>query len=166
MHLRLHAAFPQARKRAVTLQIVIPGLPQSGNHAKVSNGHGGQVRTEASREYDRRIVSIAKAAVVIARWKIPDYVRVDMHIVNCRNDRENVMKEVHDPLQGIVFHHDSRILDGRVIKCKDNEGPRVVLQISEVDGALYGFAKPRNDEHRAERDQAARFGVSNTEPRA
>jgi Holliday junction resolvase RusA-like endonuclease len=102
-----------------------------------------QVRTPESRAYDQRIASIALAAVTIARWKMPDHVCVDVTIANIRADRENVLKEIHDPLQGIVFAHDSRILDGRTIRLKDDGGPRVILHVRAVDGKEYGFTAPR-----------------------
>jgi hypothetical protein len=82
-------------------------------------GHGRQVRRPESRAYDRRIASIALAAVTIARWKMPDFVCCRVTIANIRADRENVLKEIHDPLQGIVFAHDSRILDGRTVRLRD-----------------------------------------------
>jgi Holliday junction resolvase RusA-like endonuclease len=128
---------------AAVLEIIIPGKPISGNHAKVPTENGAQVRSEKSREYDKRIVSIAKAAVVSSGWTMPDYVKVDVILWNIRADRENVLKEIHDPLEGIVFARDSRILDGRTRKFKDGEGPRVILEISEVDGSDYGYDEPR-----------------------
>ena len=125
------------------LEIVIPGNPVSGNHAKMPIGRGRQVRTPASREYDMRISSIALASVILAKWKMPDYVCVDVEIWNVNADRENILKEIHDPLQGIVFAHDSRILDGRTVRLKDKGGPRVILRVRAVDGKDYGFATPR-----------------------
>jgi Holliday junction resolvase RusA-like endonuclease len=125
------------------LEIIIPGKPISGNHAKVPTENGRQVRSKDSREYDARIASIAKAAVVAAGWVMPDYVNVDVILYNTRLDRENALKELHDPLERIVFAHDSRILDGRTKKIKDNGGPRVMLHISAVDGGDYGFSPPR-----------------------
>ena len=133
------------------LQIVIPGKPMSGNHAKTPQVIGRtasgkprfrNVRTAEARLYDERVASIGKAAAAIARWKIPDYVRCDTWLCNVRTDGENANKEIRDPLQGIAFWFDSRILDGRTIKCKDKYGPRVVLQIRPVDGKLYGYRRP------------------------
>jgi Holliday junction resolvase RusA-like endonuclease len=125
------------------LEIIIPGRPISGNHSKVPTEHGSQVRSKESREYDARIASIAKAAVVSAGWKMPDYVRVDMTIVGSRTDRDNACKEILDPCQGIVFAHDSRVLDGFIKRVKDDGGPRVILHISAVNGQDYGYTKPR-----------------------
>jgi hypothetical protein len=67
-----------APDQAVILEIVIPGNPVSGNHAKMPTGHGRQVRAPESRAYDRRIASIALAAVTTARWKMPDFVCCDV----------------------------------------------------------------------------------------
>jgi Holliday junction resolvase RusA-like endonuclease len=128
---------------SAVLEIIIPGRPVSGNHAKVPTENGRQVRSKESREYDARIASIAKAAVVSAGWVMPDYVNVDVILANLRGDRDNYEKEIMDGLQGIVFSHDSRILDGRTKKIKDDGGPRVILHISEVNGANYGYEKPR-----------------------
>ena len=125
------------------LEIVIPGNPVSGNHAKMPIGRGRQVRTPAARDYDMRIASIALASVILAKWKMPDYVCVDVDLFNGRTDRDNACKEILDPLQGIVFAHDSRILDGRTVRLKDKGGPRVILRIRAVDGKDYGFAPPR-----------------------
>jgi Holliday junction resolvase RusA-like endonuclease len=125
------------------LEIVIPGKPISGNHAKVPTENGRQVRSKESREYDKRIASIAKAAVIAAGWVMPDYVRVDMIIYGSRTDRDNACKEILDPCQGIVFAHDSRVLDGFIKRIKDGGEPRVMLRISEVNGAIYGFSCPR-----------------------
>lgn len=135
----------------MTLQIIIPGKPVSGNHAKTPQVIGTtptgkprvrMVRTAVARAYDERIQRVALAATAVARWIIPDYVRVDAWLCNCRLDRENGMEEIHDPMQGIVFWHDSRILDGRTLKVKDAGGPRVVLRVRAVDGKRYGYRKP------------------------
>jgi Holliday junction resolvase RusA-like endonuclease len=125
------------------LELIIPGRPISGNHAKVPTENGRQVRSKESREYDARIASIAKAAVVSTGWVMSDYANVDIILANTSLDRENAMKELHDPLEGIVFAHDSRILDGRTKKIKDKGGPRVILHISAVNGQDYGYTKPR-----------------------
>ncbi len=133
------------------LQIIIPGKPVSGNHAKTPQVVGTmpngkprvrQVRTAEARRYDERIQRVALAAAAVARWQIPDYVRVDTWVCNCRLDGDNANKELRDPMQGIVFHFDSRILDGRTIKVKDAGGPRVVLRVRAIDGKRYGYRKP------------------------
>jgi Holliday junction resolvase RusA-like endonuclease len=135
----------------MTLELIFPGKPMSGNHSQPPL-RGGRtpkgaprfrnVRTAEARKADERIERIALAATLSARWKMPDYVRCDVWICNIRMDRDNVLKELNDPLQGIVFHHDSRILDGRTIKLKDKRGPRVILHISPIDGRRYGYRPP------------------------
>jgi Holliday junction resolvase RusA-like endonuclease len=135
----------------VILEIIVRGKPVSGNHATMPQVCGRtpqgapiirNIRTAESRVFDDKVSTIALAATLGIGWKIPDYVRCDVWVANIRMDRDNVIKELFDPMQGIVFHHDSRILDGRTIKLKDKGGPRVIVHVREVDGAKYGFRRP------------------------
>lgn len=111
----------------------------SGNHAKTRDGR----RTADARLFDARVSSIAKAAALAVGWQMPDYVAVDLTIYNCRIDRDNVAKEIMDPLEGVVFAFDSRVLDGRILKMKDKRGPRVEVVAQAIDGSEYGYRKPR-----------------------
>jgi Holliday junction resolvase RusA-like endonuclease len=125
------------------LTLSIPGVPVSGNHRHGLTAQGEIYLTQRAREYSRRIQSTAQAAVVAARWSMPDYVRVDLELFNIRLDRDNAAKTIHDALQGIVFANDSRILDGTISRYKDDGPARVVITIAPVNGNFYGFAKPR-----------------------
>jgi hypothetical protein len=136
----------------VMLQLVIPGIPVSGNHEKTPIIVGKTARgtprfvnvpTSEANAFEQRVRTIAFAGVALARWKIPDYCRVDVWLCNLRIDRDNGCKPLFDALEGIVYAHDSRILDGRTVRMKDKEGPRIILQVRPVDGADYGFTKPR-----------------------
>jgi hypothetical protein len=95
----------------VQLAFTIPGPFVSGNHAKTRDGR----RTSASREFDERVASIARGAAAAQGWKMPGYVRALYVLVGLGIDFDNAIKEINDPLQGIVYPHDSRISDIRVV---------------------------------------------------
>jgi Holliday junction resolvase RusA-like endonuclease len=120
------------------LHFEIPGIPVSGNHRLTRTDHGVYV-VKRAREFAHRVQSIAKAAAVLASWRMPDYVAVDLEIYNVNMDRDNVCKALMDPLQGIVFADDRRILDGEISRYKDGAGPRIIVAVREVDGKFYGF---------------------------
>jgi hypothetical protein len=132
--------------------MIVPGKPTDGADTTsaqiVGRSPNGKpifraMPTGEAQASNKRVTAIGLAAVAIARWTVPDYLRVDMWLCNLgRITRTRVLKEIHDPLQGIVFAHDSRILDGRTIRVKDAGGPRVILHIRAVDGRRYGFRKP------------------------
>ena len=127
-----------------TLEITIEGKAISGNHRTAQNDDGEYFTIPDARHYAERLRRLAKAAAVLAGWKIPDYVHVDVVVYNIRMDRDNVGKTIYDPLQGIVYHNDSRILDGGIARKKDRSGPRITFSIKEIDGADYGYGKPRD----------------------
>lgn len=89
--------------------------------------------------YDEKIKLLATVAARQIGWIPPEYVRVDLVIWNTNMDRENVMKPLHDPLQGIAFVNDKRILDGNTKRCWDDHGPRVEVSVEAVDRKDYDF---------------------------
>jgi Holliday junction resolvase RusA-like endonuclease len=126
----------------VTLTFTIPGAPISGNRSR-SQGRGRWFTPPAAKEYEARAKSVATAAALLARWKVPQYVRMDVTLYNTRLDRDNACKALNDALQGICYVFDSRILDGFTAKRRDKNGPRVVIEIAALDPAPYGYSKPR-----------------------
>jgi len=123
----------------------VPGIPVSGNHRHGLTPEGEIYLTRRARDYSRRIQSIAKAACIEADWKPPDYVRVDLELVNINMDRDNVSKTVNDALQGIVYVDDRRILDGSISRYKDAGTPAcVTVIVAPVNGVAYGFGPPRS----------------------
>jgi Holliday junction resolvase RusA-like endonuclease len=127
-----------------TLEITVEGKAVSGNHRTAQNEDGEYFTIPEARHYAERLRRLAKAAAVLAGWKIPEFVHVDVEIFNIRMDRDNIGKTIYDPLQRIIYHNDSRILDGRIARKKDRLGPRITLIIKEIDGKNYGYEKPQN----------------------
>lgn len=126
------------------LRLNIPGIPVSGNVKHGMTADGKLYNTNRAREYSRRIQSIAKAEVAVTGWVMPDYVRVDLELVNINMDRDNVAKTVNDALQGIVYVDDRRILDGAIQRKKNPaSASAVTVSVASVCGADYGFPKPR-----------------------
>jgi Holliday junction resolvase RusA-like endonuclease len=130
----------------VSLDFTIPGPFVSGNHAKTRDGR----RTSRSREFDEKVRMIAAAAARTAQWVLPDYVHVDLTVLNVGIDADNLAKEVLDPMQGIAFAFDSRIIELSVLrrKAKDAE-PYVRVKVTPANGALYGFPPIRKPKKKA-----------------
>jgi Holliday junction resolvase RusA-like endonuclease len=147
--LRLIADAQQTGKREHLL-LEIPGKPVSGN-LRVTHGHDGSFLTREATAYAKRVRSIAETAAIVQHWEIPDYIAIDMDIFNTNIDRDNVMKTVNDPLQGIVCADDRRTLDGNTARFKDGGGPRIIATVRKVHGGDYGFAAARKLQNRAVR---------------
>jgi hypothetical protein len=118
----------------------IPGPFVSGNHAKTRDGR----RTTASREFDEKVRIIAGAAATKAKWEMPDYVHVDLTVFNVGIDADNLAKEILDPLQGIAFAFDSRILGLSVLRCKARDfEPTVRVEVHPTRGESFGWPPVR-----------------------
>lgn len=122
---------------AVHIRFSIPGAPVSGNHANKS-GRFGHYKTREAKDYAERVQSIVRVNAHLVGWRPPEYCRVDMRIWNSRVDRDNVMKELNDALEGTAYRFDSRVLDGWTQRRWDAGGPRVDVWVYPVDAALYG----------------------------
>ena len=123
----------------MTLKFTVPGPFVSGNHAKTRDGR----RTAKAREFDEKVRMLCAEAARKQGWTPPDYVEVWLTATNVGIDADNLAKEVLDPLQGIAFPFDSRILRLTVVRFRNELSPRVFVWVSPVDGKQYGFPKPR-----------------------
>lgn len=68
-------------------------------------------------------------------------------------DWDNLGKAVTDALNKLAYEDDNQIVDGHVIKKVDKSSPRVIIEISEVDGREYGYPdnfapKPKKSKRR------------------
>lgn len=116
------------------LTLVIPGPFVSGNHAKTRDGR----RTTASREFDEKVATLARMAAEEQDWKVPPYVRGLVVLIGLRMDWDNACKEIMDPLQGIVFPYDSRLVDVRVVSIRARKRPQEArLYFRPADGRRY-----------------------------
>jgi hypothetical protein len=123
----------------VTLAFSIPGPFVSGNHAKTREGR----RTTASRAFDAKVRMLARIAAREQGWRCAQYVVGTVVLVNVRIDVDNFLKEALDPLQGIVYPFDSRLLDLRVATLRiGKREPHACLSFTAVDGRAYGREKP------------------------
>jgi Holliday junction resolvase RusA-like endonuclease len=146
-----------ADPNGVVLHFIVPGKPVSGNHEKIPNpkffkaekderdGIRAFIPTRRSRDVDEKVRILANLAARQQGWKIPEYVRVDVLIWNVRMDRDNVCKALMDPLQGIAFVTDARILDGWTKRAWDSKGARVEVWVRPVDRKDYDLRKKRTD---------------------
>ena len=120
----------------MSLSFMVPGPFVSGNHAKTRDGR----RTTKSREFDAKVKMIAGVAAHRHGWTIPDYVHVDLTVCNVGIDADNLAKEILDPLQGVAFAFDSRIITLSVVRSKQkNIEPYVRVEVHVADGKEYGF---------------------------
>jgi Holliday junction resolvase RusA-like endonuclease len=132
------------------VSFTIPGRPISGNRKTrwVSvpvTGKDGKTShspraysTKEARAFEEHVKALAVRACWKAQWKTPPYVSVDLVIWNIAQDRDNVSKVTCDALEGVCYAHDSRILDGRITKMTDSNGPRVDVLVREVNPRDYG----------------------------
>ena len=148
------------------IHAVIPGNPVTGNHARKTAGFRkvwspkkrryAQVPnvyvTEEALDYRSRVGVIVKAAMARVDMQMPEYCRLDIAYYNIRQDRDNVVKELADGLQGIAFPADSRVLDGWIQKRWDDGEPRVEIWLEEINRKEYDArtkARSRNATKRA-----------------
>jgi hypothetical protein len=116
------------------LTLVIPGPFVSGNHAKTRDGR----RTTESRAFDAKVATLARLAAREQGWRMPTYVRGLVVLISLRMDWDNACKELMDPLQGIVFPYDSRLVDVRVVTLRVPRRPAEArLHFRQADGRRY-----------------------------
>src|ERR1700733_773903 len=70
--------------------------------------------TRAARDQADYIKGVAVATVLLDRWEIPDYVRMDMLAINVDADRDNISKTCADAMEGIIYPNDRRIKTGDI----------------------------------------------------
>jgi hypothetical protein len=120
--------------RGVQLSLVIPGPFVSGNHAKTRDGR----RTTESRAFDEKVAVLARLAAREQAWRMPAFVRGMVVLIGLRMDWDNACKELMDPLQGIVFPYDSRLVDVRVVSIRVRGRPQEArLTFRPADGRRY-----------------------------
>jgi Holliday junction resolvase RusA-like endonuclease len=99
---------------------------------------------KAARDQAEYIKSVARVAVLAARWEMPDYVRMDILAVNIDADRDNVSKPCADAMEGLCYSNDRRIKTGDITLMRAKGVPRVIVAIQAIHGKAFGYPKPSN----------------------
>jgi Holliday junction resolvase RusA-like endonuclease len=122
------------------LNFRVRGAPQGKGRARSSGRH--HYTPAVTREYEQRVRATFRAAYP-NHQTIPKGVPVTLFIVaesvkaptsrlqapTSTPDWDNIGKAVSDALNGIAWHDDSQVTDGRVIKrFADHEGVEVLIE--------------------------------------
>jgi Holliday junction resolvase RusA-like endonuclease len=109
------------------LTFEIPGRVVSGNAAhRYARGHS--YTSKEAAHYKARVASIAKAAALQARWKMPTDCIVEITAYSQRCDLDNLAKITLDALQGIVYKNDRDLYSLRIWREQARE-PRLVVRV-------------------------------------
>jgi Holliday junction resolvase RusA-like endonuclease len=128
---------------SAVLAFIIEGTPPSGNRASRVSVTGAHYTPAATREYRERIASVAFAEIRRQKFERADWYALEITAYNVRPDTDNIASEPLDGLQGVVYDHDSQVLDLHVLKRKDKAGTRLAIRVTHVDGAATGYGKRR-----------------------
>jgi len=109
-----------------TIQLTLP-MPPSGNHRNVGSGK----HTRHSPEYTAFLEAVGWCALAAGAVPAEGPVRVHVDIYYRRAvDADNVLKPVHDALQGYAYLNDAQIVAGSYTRQQDKRNPRVEVTIS------------------------------------
>ena len=112
------------------LRFEVPGEIPSNNRV-TRNVAGRSVKSAEAREYQARVASIAKAAVLAQGWKLPAKgakLSVDLYAFGTRLDVDNIAKCLLDGMAGVVYDNDRAIIGLFVAKFSDNK-PRIEIEV-------------------------------------
>lgn len=141
----------------------VPGQPQGKGRARafVRNGHVAHYTPEKTRSYEGVITALALEAMhgrapsnaplqldLILWFEVPDSwpkwkrdaALAGTVVPTTKPDADNVTKAVKDALNGVVWRDDCQVVRMSVAK-KYDVRPRVIVEVSEVEGALSAQAK-------------------------
>jgi Holliday junction resolvase RusA-like endonuclease len=118
-----------------TIRLTLP-VPPSGNNRNVGTGRS----TRHSEKYKVFLAEVMAACVNGRVEFIEGPIRSDVAIYyhpSREPDCDNILKTVHDALQGWVYSDDGRIVEGSYRKEQDKKNPRIEVEITAVFGALH-----------------------------
>jgi Holliday junction resolvase RusA-like endonuclease len=98
--------------------------------------------TEAAKNQAEYFAGVAVATVLLERWEIPDYARMDMLAINIDCDRDGISKTLADAMEGIVYSNDRRIKAGDITLMRAKGPARVIVAIQAVHGQAFGYPRP------------------------
>jgi Holliday junction resolvase RusA-like endonuclease len=114
-----------------TIRLTLP-VPPSGNNRNVGTGRS----TRHSEKYKAFLAEVMAACVNGRVEFIEGPIRSDVTIYyhpSREPDCDNILKTVHDALQGWAYPDDARIVAGSYWKLPDKRNPRVEVMIQEVE---------------------------------
>lgn len=116
----------------MTLTFTVPGRPCLNNRVYRHVG-GKALKSSEARLYHERVKAHAIAAVIIARWKMPEAVEVEIVAYNSRGDIDSFQKVALDAMQGSVYANDSAIVAMTVRKARDEAKERLEIRVSACE---------------------------------
>jgi Holliday junction resolvase RusA-like endonuclease len=123
------------------LAFTVEGPPKSWQRAAA--GKGGRIFTpKTTREYERRVKSVAMAAILLARgsWPRITTLRVSVGLSiffadQVRRDLDNVVKACLDGMNRVVYADDSQVDEVHAYRYFDAVRPRVEFLIRILETA-------------------------------
>lgn len=113
-----------------TVRLTLP-MPPSGNNRNVGTGRSTRHSEKYKAFLGEVMVACLNARVDFIEGPIRSDVTIWFH-PSYEPDCDNILKTIHDALQGRVYEDDAKIVEGTYRKMPDKQNPRVEVVIATI----------------------------------